>query len=432
MRRRDFIFGSLKAAALLTPVLSLRRAEGASASGKRALVWVNCCGYPYAEDFFPTGGEHDFVLSPILADFGELRDQMVIVDGIDIRNSGLDPKGNNHVRTIGKVLTAKDLLPAADSEDGQPGGISIDQLVANELGVPTLELQVNPTHDSHMRHRPFATGPNAFKPPLANPIDAWNKAFADFQPSSDPAEVEAHLRRLTLKKSLLDDLTGELSRFRSELDGAERLKLDIHEDAIRRAEQSVSRDLEETVIPLACEVPAVPSGDFAITSRAQAHLDLAYAALACERAGVVSMLWGFSGYHWKYEWAGVGNVQDSGHDEVHHLPGQRRADYITMARWDWNQLRTLLERLRATPEGNGTMLDNTVVLAISHFGVHHQMERIPAVLFGSAQGALQTGRYLQLPQREDNDKLLTSFAHLMDVDIAGIGDDPNCGPLAQL
>ena len=115
-----------------------------------------------------------------------------------------------------------------------------------------------------------------------------------------------------------------------------------------------------------------------------------------------------------------------------YLPGQRRADYITMARWDWNQLRTLLERLRATPEGNGTMLDNTVVLAISHFGVHHQMERIPAVLFGSAQGALQTGRYLQLPQREDNDKLLTSFAHLMDVDIAGIGDDPNCGPLAQL
>src|SRR5690606_30390532 len=150
MRRRDFVFGSLEAAVLLTPVLSLRRAEGATPSGKRAFVWVNCCGYPYAEDFFPTGGEQDFLLSPILADFEGLREQMVIVDGIDIRDSGLNPKGNNHVRTIGKVLTAKDVLPAADSEDGQPGGISIDQLVANELGVPSLELQVNQSHGSHM------------------------------------------------------------------------------------------------------------------------------------------------------------------------------------------------------------------------------------------------------------------------------------------
>lgn len=432
MRRRDFIFGSAAAAALLTPVLSLRRAEGASPSGKRALVWVNCCGYPNADDFFPSGGETDFVLSPILADFESLREHMVIVDGIDIRDSGLNPKGNNHIRTVGKVLTAKDVLPASDSEDGNPGGISIDQLVAQELGVPTLELQVNDQHRAHMRDRPFALGANAFQPPLANPVDAYNKAFSNFVPSDDPEQVAAHLRRLELKKSMLDDMTDELSRFRQELDGTERLKLDIHEDAIRRAEESVTRDLEETEIPLACEVPAVPDGNPSIVSRAQAHLDLAFASLACDRAGVVGMLWGRSGQHWKYEWAGVTGVADSGHDEVHHLPGPRRDDYVKMARWDWNQLKTLLDRLATTPEGSGTMLDNTVVLAISHFGVHHQMERIPAVLFGNAQGALQTGRYIKLPQREHNDKLLTSFAHLMDVDITGIGDDPNCGPLTQL
>lgn len=432
MRRRDFIFGSLTAAALLTPVLSLRRAEGATPSGKRAFIWVNCCGYPYPEDFFPTGGEQDFLLSPILADFEGLRSEMVIVDGIDLRNSGLDPKGNNHVRTMGKVLTAKDVLPASDSEDGQPGGISIDQLVADALGVPSLELQVNDSHGSHMRHRPFALGPNAFKPPLANPVDAWNKAFGDFVPSDDPQEVEAHMRRLELKKSLLDDMGSELTRFRSELSGEERLKLDIHEDAIRRAEEAVARDLDAVDPGLACVPPAVPNADFSIANRAQAHLDLAFASLACDRAGVVSMLWGYSGYHWRYEWAGVTNVQDSGHDEVHHLAGSRRDDYIKMARWDWNELRKFIERLASTPEGTGTMLDNTVVLAISHFGQHHQMQRIPAVLFGNAQGSLQTGRYVKLPQAEHNDKLLTSFAHLMDVEISGIGDDPNCGPLAQL
>lgn len=432
MRRREFLFGSLKAAVLLTPVLSMRRAEGAIPSGKRAFIWVNSCGYPSADAFFPTGGEQDFALSPILADFESLRESMVIIDGIDIRNSGLNPKGNNHVRTMGKVLTARDVLAAPDSQDGLPGGISIDQLIANELGVPSLELQVNQSHNAHMRHRPFAVEPSVFKPPLVNPVDAWNKVFADFDPGNDPAQVEALKRRLRLKQSLLDDLTGELARFRTELSGAEKLKLDIHEDAIRRAEQAVALDLEAADSGVSCDVPEPPDGDNAIVTRAQAHFDLAYATLACDRAGVVSMLWGYSGYHWKYEWAGVTGINDSGHDEVHHQAGSRRDDYIAMARWDWNELRKFIERLEQTPEGDGTMLDNTVVLAISNFGRHHQMERIPAVLFGNAQGALQTGRFIELPDRQHNDKLLTSYASLMGVEIPGFGDEGDCGPLAPL
>jgi hypothetical protein len=431
MKRRQFVFGSLKAAALLSPVLSIRRAEADLAAPKRAFIWVNCCGYPYAEDFFPSSAGTDFELPPILADFEDLREQMVIVDGIDLRDSGLNPKGNNHVRTVGKVLTAKDVLPASDSQDGLPGGISIDQLIADQLGVPSLELQVNTSHSSHMRHRPFAVGPNVFKPPLANPVDAWNHAFKDFQPSNDPATIEAHKRMLGMKKSLLDDLSGDLRRFRQELTGVERLKLDIHEDAIWRAEQKVAADMEAKP-PASCEVPDQPPSDSAIPTRAEAHFDLAYAALTCERAGVVGMLWGYSGYHWKYQWAGVQNVKDSGHDEVHHLASSRRQDYVTMARWDWNELRKFVERLRDTPDGQGTMLDNTVVLAISHFGRHHHMQRIPVALFGNAGGRLQTGRCVRLPSAQHNDKLLTSVAHLLDVDIPGIGDDPNCGPLAEL
>jgi hypothetical protein len=125
-------------------------------------------------------------------------------------------------------------------------------------------------------------------------------------------------------------------------------------------------------------------------------------------------------------------VQGSIHDEVHHLPGQRRDDYIRAARWDWQQLGAFVRRLKSTPEGSGTMLDNTLVVAVSHFGVHHDIDRIPVVLFGNAQGRLRTGRYLALPSAQTNDKLLTSVAHLMGATIPGIGDDPSCGPLARL
>ncbi|MCA9663331.1 MAG: DUF1552 domain-containing protein [Myxococcales bacterium] len=425
MRRRQFIFRSLKAAALLSPVLSIRQAAAAEPRPLIGFVWVNCCGYPDPADFFPTGDGDNFVLSPILADFESLRGDMIVVDGVDIRDSGLNPKGNNHVRTVGKVLTAKDVLPAADSEDGLPGGISVDQLIASQLGVQSLELQVDSGGKTHMRSRPFATGPNAFKTPFAQPIDAWNKLFQGFQ-ADDPAALEAQKRRLRLKKSILDDVTEELTRLRKELAGVEKLKLDIHEDALRKAEKSVTYDLENSDVAI-CEVPESPGAPGSIPARATAMLDITYAAMLCGRAQVIGMLWGYSGYHWRYEWVPIPNVADSGHDEVHHNPGGRRQDYRNMARWDWNQLRGLLERLKNTPDGEGTMLDNVLTMAISHFGVHHQMKRIPVAFFGNAQGQLQTGRLVKV--QCNNDRALTSFANLMGAPIAGIGDDPNCGPL---
>ncbi len=103
-----------------------------------------------------------------------------------------------------------------------------------------------------------------------------------------------------------------------------------------------------------------------------------------------------------------------------------------MARWDWGHVARFVQRLKDVPEGSGTLLDDTLVLGISHFGRHHTMGRVPAVLFGNAKGQLSTGRYVRLPMGQYNDKLLTSAAHLMGAPIAGIGDDPSCGPLLPL
>ena len=72
----------------------------------KSLVWVNSTGYPFAEDFFPTGSGEDFQLSPILADFESVRDEIVVVDGVSIAATGPAPRGNNHVRAPGKVLTS--------------------------------------------------------------------------------------------------------------------------------------------------------------------------------------------------------------------------------------------------------------------------------------------------------------------------------------
>lgn len=434
MKRREFLFSTASAAALFSSLLS-QRARAQQARPRRVLFWVNCGGYPSADAFFPSGSETSFQLSPMLSGLQAVKQHLVIVDGIDIRRSGLNPRGADHLRSVGKVLTAKDILPSASDPDneGEAGGISVDQLIAQQLGARSLELLVADRNRDTMREQPFAVGPNRFKTPIAEPGRAWSQLFGGFTPPAgeDPTVRAARLERLTTRKSLLDGAVSDLSRLRRELVGIERLKLDVHEDALRRAERSVQADLASTPPPTVCRVPANAFSDASMQGRAAAHLDLTFAAFACDRVQVAGIVWGGSGYHWPYEWAGV-RVDSSIHDEVHHLAGQRRDDYIRAHQWDWAQLGAFVQRLAATPEGSGTMLDDTLVVGISHFGEHHDIDRIPVVLFGNARGQLRTGRLVRVPAGTHNDKLLTSVAQLMGVNVGGIGDDPGCGPLTQL
>ena len=433
MKRRNFLFRSVQAATLLSPVLFWRRAKADPTFPSRAFIWVCSSGYPTREAFFPSGGERDFQLATILAGCEPIKDQLTIVEGIDLPGDGPNPKGNNHVRSMGLVLTAKDVLTVADSQNGDAGGPSIDQVIADELGLSTLELMIHDEDRNHMRGRPFATGPRAFKTPIVTPSQAYGRIFGDMtaNPSGDPVAEQRARNRLLARRSVLDELTGELRRLRTELGNTERLKLDIHEDAIRRAEQSVSRDLQTEIMrtDTACEAPSAPDDDRFIPTRAQAQMDLAYAALLCDQVQIASVLVGYSGYHWRYQWID-GLVTDDIHDSVHHRAGVMADEFVRSSRWDWNLFSAFVARLRDTPDGPGTMLDNTLVLGTSNFGRHHQLGSIPFVIAGSAAGQLQPGRFLQVDC--DNGKPLTSIAHLMGAMIPGIGNDDNCGPLSEL
>ena len=252
MKRREFLFSSLTSAALLSPLLASRARAQETRVARRVLFWVNCGGYPTADAFFPSPrSETDFDLSPILADLGPVKQHMVIVDGVSIRRSGPNPRGADHLRSMGKVLTAKDILPSnVDREnEGEAGGPSIDHVIARELGAQSVELLVADRARDSMREKPFAVGPRQFKAPTVDPARAWSRLFGGFVPprGEDPAAREARLARLRTRRSILDGAVADLGRFRRELDGIERLKLDIHEDAIRRAERAVAADLEQQI-----------------------------------------------------------------------------------------------------------------------------------------------------------------------------------------
>lgn len=435
MKRRDFLFSSLSAAALLSPVLSIRRAEAQQMRvPKRLFVWVSSAGYPDQPAFFSDGQLNNWQLGEILANCAPVKDNMVVIDGVEIRNSGYNAAGANHARAPGKVVTAKDVID--DGGEGLPGGISIDQYVAQQLNATALEVNITDVEgrsDESIRERPFATGAGSFKIAIKPPSAAWDRVFGGFVPPTvNTAERDAQIRKLTTRRSVLDGMGRDLRRLRAELSGVEKVKLDVHEDSIRRAEQSVLTDINNVPQPTAaCTLPSRPTNDFSIIHRIRAHFDTMFAAFACNRIQVGSMVWGGSGFGWRYDWLPNTNISDL-HNDVHHEPVAQRDLYIRCARYDWQALGEFVLRLRNTPEGDGNMLDNTIILGMSHFGGHHDIRRIPTVLFGTARGGLVGNRYLKFGQPIHNDKVLTSVAQLMGVQTNGFGDDLNCGVVPGL
>ena len=442
MKRRQFIFRSAKGAAFLLPVLSIRRAEAQNQPLQRLLVFVETGSYPFPEDFFPSSPGENFQLAPILRDFNDLRQDMVIVDGINIRATGPNPRNNNHLRSIGKLLTAKDIIAVEDPNNALPGGISIDEVIRQSWGARSIELQIHLRQYRHVRSQPFALGPRQFKYPEVSAAVAYDLLFRNFQiPEASGSTREpptAALRQLKAKKSVLDGVLEDLSRFRKELDGMERLKLDMHEDAVRTAERSVTQEMSQLEDPVAapevapqCTLPEREQSNL-IPVRSRAHFDLIYAAFVCDRVRMANLIFGYSSPQWLYEWINLG-LSSNIHDAVYHNRNTERSRHIQATRWNWNELARFLRQLKQTPEGSGNMLDNTLVFGTSHFGMHHRLERIPIVFFGSAQGRLRTGRFIRLSgSNHTNARALCSLGRLCGLDINGIGDEPQSGPIPGL
>jgi hypothetical protein len=101
--------------------------------------------------------------------------------------------------------------------------------------------------------------------------------------------------------------------------------------------------------------------------------------------------------------------------------------------WYSTQFLSLLQKLDAVNEGNGTLLDNTLVVWGRELGnTSHAMAPWPVVLFGGKAAGLRSGRFLTL-NNEPSAKLLVSIGQMMGLDITSFGDiNPNSGPLTQL
>jgi hypothetical protein len=426
MLRRRFLRGAA-GAFLALPMLEAMNTAWAAGTGfpKRFVVFFTANGtVPSAWTPGP-----NFALSPILQPLAPHRDDIIVIGGLDMKSSGGDGKGHN--RGVGCLLTGVEPVGGNDGDDSYANGISVDQRIAEVAGGDTpfasVELGVH-VRSTLPRGRMVYTGPGEPVPPEDNPFAAFTRLFGGF--GEDDGQAEALVAR---RRSVLDAVMEDFHRLDGRLGSQDRLKLEAHLDAVRGVEQRLDA---LAGVSEACEPPVQPeSFNHYNASRfpevGALQMELLVMALACGLTNVASLMWSTALSGMVHTWLG----QTLDHHSYSHAsdPASTEA-LIAIDTWYAERFADLLARCKEIPEGDGTLLDNTVVFWGSELGKGqpHYCSKIPVVLAGSCGGYFATGQHVQYDAVSHNN-LLLNFLEAMDVPDATFGDPAWCdGPLAEV
>jgi hypothetical protein len=434
--RRRKLLGALGGAGLLLPLLERGRARAAEGAYPKRLIIVQTTNGTVANEFWPKQtGERDFELdSTILQPLAPFKQKLILIGGLEM-TAALDETiatagGLGH-HNLPHLLTgtqgASGRIPDGRT-DPVGNAISVDQFVARalesqamtafrslELGVLTNGLTGGRgDNDGLISFNGPAIGSDPARPdgnlPEEDPARFLERLLGAGAGAGETSALDetARARRLLEDRSVLDLVRTDLERLKQNLGQDERAKLDAHLEGLRRVEQELTHSM-----PLSCDFPnaALPAGTPIDKAESMpmivtAQMDLLTLALSCDLTRVVTLMmtnganedlampWlgeGFSGPP-----AEVGNYKVRDHHNLTHA-GNFRPQKIRAEQWFMEQFAYLLERLDAVPEGDGTLLDHSVVFWANNMsdGHEHACQGMPWLLAGSCGGYFETGRYLR-------------------------------------
>lgn len=431
LSRRRFLRGAGGIAIALPFLDAMVPSAKAATPPKRFIAFFTGLGTVKTR-WVPKGTETTFTLSDVLAPLEPYKDKLVVVEGVDMKSAYSGP-GDPHQQGIAQSLSATELqegdlfkYACSDKMVGWGGGISLDQYLALQIGqttkFPSIELGVQ-VQLSNVSSRISYLGPGQPVPPDDDPWHVWTRLFTDLQ--ADPA-VLAKLK--AERKQVLDAVMEDYASVSAQVGYADRQKLEAHRAAISEIEKHLD---SAAVVGGACQIPSVgaPIDIYANDNYPQIgklQLDLLAMAIACDLTRVASVQWTTVQTGKVFTWLG----QSHTHHEISHMAGsggEFEQAMVDISSWHAQQLAYLMGKLKEIPEGDGTALDNTVILwctDISRGWTHDRLD-MPYVLAGGAGGAWKTGRYIQRVG-EPHNNLLVSIANAMDVPVTTFGNPNFC------
>ncbi len=280
-----------------------------------------------------------------------------------------------------------------------PAGETIDAALARALPsvFPHVGLGISSKPEHTVIYNTSASGPGRAMPIQCRPDLAYQMLFGSVAEG-------AGRQTFNLQGNLLDSLRVDVRNVERKLASPEKEKFGQYLDSLEALRQRQSR-LNEIESTLRKHRPVV-SDKFSSaveTDRLDAHFDLAAAALSAGMTNVVTLASGCGDPYFEVRFRGLGIDLDK--HAIGHAQGDGKRDSIELMnlirRFHFELIARLMKKLQAVPEGDGTVLDNTMILYLSDGAERHHSScyEWPMVLIGNLGGQLKTnGRYLCWPK----------------------------------
>lgn len=367
------------------------------------------------EQWTPAAEGVDWVPSPELEPLTALKPKISVVTGYAVKLPNVYPHGSGAAGILSGAQLANEDLRSFTAP-------SIDQVIAEAIGHDTLYASLQ-TAGSNNLGLSFA-GPNALLPAESDPFLVFERMFGNtFVVPGSGGLVDP---RLGLRRSVLDVVMGDLTTLRGRVGAADRARLDQHFDGLRALEQRLAK-LEEDPPELdACELPAEPLREYPdiegrpqFDARNKAMAELVAMALACDQTRVAAHYLTEPVHNLLFPDATAGH-----HNLTHDEPGDQ-PQVQAISKLCVGHYADFVAALEAIPEGDGTLLDHSLVFGCTEIsrGRTHSLDEMPLLIAGSCCGALKTGLHVRSATRENATSVLLTMFRALDVNMSTYGVD---------
>ena len=377
-------------------------------AGTAAAPAIQRLGFVYAPNgmflpnFHPAGeGGTGYAMTPILRPLEAYREQMVVVTGLS--NKGIvspNEGGGVHTRAHGGWLSG--VLPKRTEGADIEAGKTVDQYAADVLGADTSLRSLELTTESN-----FTVGncENGYSCTYQNST-SWRTPTTPLPHERDPrvvfqrlfgdgGSVEARLAQMQTDRSILDSVMESINQLERRLGQSDRAAVDEYLNAVREIERRIQRAEENsatTPLPTADQPAGVPDAY-------DEHVEILFEMLALAYQADVTRV---SCFQMARELSGrtypeIG-VPEAHHSVSHHQLNPHNIEQYTKINTHHVSLFSkLIERMHNTPDGDGTLLDHTIMLYGTGMGDgdHHTPYNLPVILVGGGCGKLEGGRHMK-------------------------------------
>jgi hypothetical protein len=397
-------------------------ARTAAASKSR----LSCIYVPHGatmDKWTPATEGMGFAFTEILTPLEKYRDRINVISNTAHANAaGVNSDaGADHTRSAAVFLSG-----AHPQKERVEVGTTIDQIFAQKLGqdtpLPSIEMSIEEValscgagYGCAYANTISWRSPTQPMPMENNPQVIFKRLFGD---GSNTAQRQ---ERRTEARSILDSVIGSVASLQKDLPATDRATLGDYLENVREIERRVQKADQQTKANF--EIPASPVGiPEAFDEHFKILYDLQVLAFRAEITRVATMMYARDTSGAVYPATGV---RDGFHVASHHSNGRANMDkFALINRYHVDLLAYFLEKLKSTPDGDGSLLDHSMVLYGSSMsnGNQHDHDPLPLILAGGASGQLEGGRHIKTAPHTPASNLLLSMLNKLGLSEKSHGD----------